>query len=347
MNKPITKLVVLHADHYEPNGNGIIIDGVKKTTNEYVKEKLDRFESLDWGTVPIKPTLFVHLPIVVSNRLEVIELIYNKKTELLLAHLQNLKKIGFDDIQVHIHHENWTNNNLFRKSNPGYVPIESDQDRLRRFITMHRTLLHDHGLQVFSEPWFFVHGKWALNASDKEMCTIEDEIKVLYELGCRGDFTFPAGRRYCDPITKNSIMIDPSITGEHCYSTDNTITVNKNIDKSKFFIFNQPLPFPYTSVERIVKMKREEGTKNNYFLNQWIKDSTQINGVNYIKTCCHSMNDNFFLNEERTGFLKECDTPLMSEEYRGLLNQLREKCVKLGIELEYQTIKDFYKNNVA
>lgn len=342
MKDTIKKLVILHADHYEPNcgkyaGN--------KVYDEYMKEKMNIFESLEWNICPVKPTLFVHLPLVVKNVLGKIEIILNKKTELVLEHLKNLKKVGITDIQVHIHHENWTNNDVFKKNNPGHIPIETDQDRLRRFITIHRNLLADNGLQVFSDPWFFVHGKWALNASDTALCSIEDEIKVLYELGCRGDFTFPAGRSYCDPVTKNAIMMNPNTTGKQCYNTTNVVTVNKNIDPKMFFIYNQPLPVQYSSVERIVESKRKDGVKNNELINMWLTHSIQINGVNYIKTYCHSMNDIFFLNENKIDF-KECDTPLMTGTYRGLLKQLEEKCNKLGIELQYQTIKDFYKENV-
>ena len=347
MNGEIKKLVILHADHYEPNGNGIIVDGNKKTTDEYVKRKMDMFESLDWKVNPIRPTLFVNLPFVVANRLAKIELVINKKTELVLEHLKNLKKIGIDDVQVHVHHENWTNNDVFKKNNPGHVPIETDQDRLRKFITLHRTLLAEHGLQVFSDPWFFLHGTWALNASDTEICSIEDEIKVLYELGCRGDFTFPAGRKHCDPTAKSCIMMNPNITGKKCYNSVNNINVNNKIDPKMFFIYNHPLPFQYSSVEKIVDAKRKQGMKNNEVINMWLSYSTAINGVNYIKTHCHSMNDVFFLNRDQTEFEKICDTPLMSGEYRGLLNQLGEKCSKLGIELQFQTIKDFYKENVS
>jgi hypothetical protein len=347
MNGEIKKLVVLHADHYEPNGNGIIVDGNKKTTDEYVKRKMDIFESLDWSVNRVKPTLFVHLPMSVNNRLGKMEIIVNKKTELMLEHLKNLKKVGIDDIQVHIHHENWTNNDVFKRNNPGHVPIETDQDRLRKFITLHRTLLAENGLQVFSDPWFFVHGKWALNAADTEICSIEDEIKVLYKLGCRGDFTFPAGRKSYDPATKNAMLMNPNLTGRMCYNTANNISVNKNIDPKMFFIYNQSLPVQYASIEHIVKSKREGGIKNNEFINMWLLHSISINGVNYIKTHCHSMNDIFFLNEDKTDFRKKCDTPLMSEEYRGLLKQLQDKCTKLGIELQYQTIKDFYNANVG
>lgn len=346
MNGEIKKLVILHADHYEPNGNGIIVDGNKKTTDEYVKQKMDIFESIDeWNVNKVKPTLFVHLPIVVKNILGKIEIIVNKKTELMLEHLKNLKKVGIDDIQVHIHHENWTNNDVFKRNNPGHVPIETDQDRLRKFITLHRTLLSDNGLQVFSDPWFFVHGKWALNAADTEICNIEDEIKVLYELGCRGDFTFPAGRKQYDPVTKNAVMINPNITGKHCYCVENVVSVNKKIDQKMFFIYNQPLPVKYASLENIVEEKKK-GAKNSEIINMWLSHSISINGVNYIKTHCHSMNDVFFLNDNRTHF-KSCSTPLLSGEYRGLLNQLGERCARLGIELQFQTIKDFYKENVS
>jgi hypothetical protein len=59
------------------------------------------------------------------------------------------------------------------------------------------TLRHDTGAPL--EKWAFVHGMWALNGSDRTVCQIDIEMEILMEHGCWGDFTFPAGRRHCDP----------------------------------------------------------------------------------------------------------------------------------------------------
>ena len=55
--------------------------------------------------------------------------------------------------------------------------------------------------------WAFIHGNWCLaNARrDGQMCGVDDELPLLYELGCYADFTFPAARDESQPGIVNAI----------------------------------------------------------------------------------------------------------------------------------------------
>jgi len=102
------------------------------------------------------------------------------------------------DIQLHIHHEYYTATTAHTDpeaaawfSSP--LGRSLDERRLELAIRLNREIsARETGRN--SVRWFFVHGHWALNASDPSSCTITNEIEILLRNGCRGDFTFPAGR---------------------------------------------------------------------------------------------------------------------------------------------------------
>jgi len=49
------------------------------------------------------------------------------------------------------------------------------------------------------DRWAFVHGNWALAASDPTICTVESELAIIMRHGGFGDFSFPAGRPHTFP----------------------------------------------------------------------------------------------------------------------------------------------------
>lgn len=85
------------------------------------------------------------------------------------------------DVELHLHHENDT------------------ADNLKRTLSEFATLLHEeHGL-LRKDPvtgkvvWAFIHGNWALDNSmpDGTFCGVDDEITALLEAGCYVDMTMP------------------------------------------------------------------------------------------------------------------------------------------------------------
>jgi hypothetical protein len=326
----INKLVVLHADHYELDSSGVDKISV-------IKKKIETFETFDWNSVPIKPTLFSHFPMRIENRDTKISLSVTPSATLMLEHLRRMKKKYNTDIQIHVHHERWTNSSLFKHD----VNIESDEERFIQYIKFMKSLFIEYELHNENQNWFFVHGCWSLNASDEEMCRIENEIKILYSLGCRGDFTFPSSRKHCSPMYSVPFVVDPLLVGKKCYDGLYHDFVIDKIDKSKFFIFNQPLENTYTSLEHVI-----EELKQNQFdtvIGKWITGSVEINGVNYIKTHCHSANDKFFLNNDKI-FLKKNKSPILLSEYKELLKRLSQYCGNKNIILEFKTISNFYND---
>lgn len=99
-----------------------------------------------------------------------------------LAKLSDLCARGFGEIEIHLHHEDDTSENL------------------RRTLTDFAQTLHqEHGAlaidpQTNQPVYAFIHGNWALDNSHPQghWCGVNDELIVLNETGCYADFTFPS-----------------------------------------------------------------------------------------------------------------------------------------------------------
>ena len=99
-----------------------------------------------------------------------------------LNQIAALCREGFGEIEVHLHHDNDTAAGL--------------REKLTRFVA---TLHERHGAlpvdPVTGQPAFgFIHGNWCLDNSrgDGRWCGVNDELRVLGELGCYADFTLPS-----------------------------------------------------------------------------------------------------------------------------------------------------------
>ncbi len=99
--------------------------------------------------------------------------------------LATLAKGGFGEVEVHLHHDNDTAATL----RPQLVQTLTDLAR------------HGH---ISRGPdgryqWAFIHGNWSLANSrpDGRWCGVDDELPLLFELGCYADFTFPSAPDGC------------------------------------------------------------------------------------------------------------------------------------------------------
>jgi hypothetical protein len=107
--------------------------------------------------------------------------------------LAEIKRAGFGDVDIHIHHDGEGQQNFV--------------DRMSGYI---ETLVGRHGLLRMSggRPVFgFIHGNWALDNSrpDGRYCGLNNEITLLRDLGCYADFTMPSGNSPTQARTVNTI----------------------------------------------------------------------------------------------------------------------------------------------
>lgn len=127
--------------------------------------------------------------------------------------LEQLCRRGYGEIEVHLHHDNDTADGL--------------REKIRRFTA----LLHGtHGALPLDrrsgQPTFgFIHGNWALDNSrrDGRWCGVNDELRVLAELGCYADFTLPSAPSDTQTAKVNSIYYatdDPCAPRSHDCGVD-------------------------------------------------------------------------------------------------------------------------------
>ena len=91
-----------------------------------------------------------------------------------------MMRLGIGDVEVHLHHDADTSAGFAERVCVFTEALHSRHGLLRR---------HD-GKLAFG----FIHGNWALDNGrpDGRWCGVNDEIRVLRDLGCYADFTMPA-----------------------------------------------------------------------------------------------------------------------------------------------------------
>ena len=96
--------------------------------------------------------------------------------------LAELCRQGFGEVEVHLHHDNDTADNL-RRALLDYKHLLAEQHGL---LARHRT--------TGEITYGFIHGNWALCNSrpDGCWCGVNNELDILRETGCYADMTMPS-----------------------------------------------------------------------------------------------------------------------------------------------------------
>ncbi|WP_445428843.1 hypothetical protein [Alishewanella sp. HL-SH05] len=134
-----------------------------------------------------------------------------------LAKLSDLCARGFGEIEIHLHHDNDTAENL-SKTLTGFAKILHEQ---------HGALpLNPTTGQI---QYAFIHGNWSLDNSlpDGKHCGVNNELKVLKETGCYIDMTLPCAPSPAQTSKINSIYYATGQDGK-CKSHNNGIDVEVN-----------------------------------------------------------------------------------------------------------------------
>jgi len=165
--EPVTLLLCV-CDHFEPKLGGEPPDVARQRVKRWVEEYPKLFGNFrDSDGRPPRHTFFYPA--------EEYEPEY-------LDDLAKLCRAGFGEVEIHLHHDNDTEENL-----------------RRTLLEFKKTLHERHGLLSRDErtgeiTYGFIHGNWALNnsRSDGKCCGVDNELDVLRETGCYADFTLPS-----------------------------------------------------------------------------------------------------------------------------------------------------------
>ena len=134
--------------------------------------------------------------------------------------LADLCHAGYGEVEIHLHHDNDTPENL-----------------RRTLLDYKQRLYEQHGLlstnkQSGEISYGFIHGNWALDNSrpDGRWCGVNNEITILQETGCYADFTLPSAPSDTQTRKVNSIYYaidDPAKPKSHDWGLDAEVEKNR------------------------------------------------------------------------------------------------------------------------
>ncbi len=246
------------------------------------------------------------------------------------------------DTQLHIHHETWTQRDARLR------PLDEVGDWLAARSTPHRDarrfeayLRHVVGWigeargRPFSD-WGFVHGKWALNGSDRSVCQIDSEMEILLRHGCRGDFTFPAGRPHCDPAVPRPFACRPVSCAK---GYDSPLAQprplggdRRTLGPDRMFIWSSGVAHENASVDIYAPWIARRAARPTWTVARWFRDGAVIDGTLFVKTHAHSMAAPYWHN-------RAPQFPLASPLVTAVFEALARRCDAHQLDLEYWSVR--------
>lgn len=146
-----------------------------------------------------------------------------------LATLARMAHSGLGEVEFHYHHDGDTS------------------ETLRKDLSASIAAYNRRGLLLLSgnpprTSFGFIHGDWALdNSAGGRYCGVNDELTILRELGCWGDFTMPSANE-CQTRKINSVYYaidDPNNPKSHDTGID--VTVGTKPPGNGLFMMQGPL----------------------------------------------------------------------------------------------------------
>jgi hypothetical protein len=192
-----------------------------------------------------------------------------------LDQLRDLCEAGFGDVEIHLHHDDDT------------------EDGLREKLSSFREILFNrHGL-LRRDPesgeivYGFIHGNWALCNSrpDGRWCGVNDELTILRETGCYADFTMPSAPEFTQTRIVNSIYYassGPQRPKSHDRGTAAALGVASPLNH--LLMVQGPLTFDWRNRTRGIMPRIENGDLLHrrpptlQRLEQWLRCGVHVGG---------------------------------------------------------------------
>jgi hypothetical protein len=353
----VSSLVYFHTDHFEPwrpigSAPAVGIEAV-----ENIHEFLRATERIDFArrlTLFYKPHLNYALrhdrELMRADPADLVGFLPRTEFEERVgqAGMGAVIERSQHEIQVHIHHEYYTATRVH--TDPAAIewfasPLGRmlDDRRLELAIRLNREIIARETGQPM-DRWFFVHGQWALNASDESACTITNEIEILQRSGCCGDFTFPAGRRqvnpsmnapyFCRPVNERKGYDRPEAEPELALG-------NRAAASSKFFIWASAASGQQSSIDTIAEAGRRHIANIGKAAENLVDNSYVGDGRLFIKTHAHSMHSHYFEHMRSPVF------PHQHPDVQALLSVIFDAALQAGLEVEFLTASEVYERLVT
>lgn len=337
-----------HADHYEPWSSGIHEQSARGVERFAEMSRTSRFGgrmSLFYCVfVPYSLDLIRTGPGRRAGERDAVVFRPRTKEQEALARkvIAGLFEPGFHEAHLHVHHEFWTRNDSHfepevSKWVNAHSNAEMDRDRLDlAFGLCKETISREIGRPF--DRWGFVHGNWALAASDPSICTVESELGIIMRHGGFGDFSFPAGRPHCDPALEVPFTCRP-IEAKRAYddpaSDPRPLTSGSRVlSPKRFFIWNSPIKAQYSSLDYYSESNRDLFKNPSRILEQWLANSVAYGSDLFIKTHAHSMKWEYEIH--KPGSL----IPHLYPDVVTIFEELLRVCDLAGVEFRPVTVNE-------
>ncbi|MFQ3192103.1 MAG: hypothetical protein ACI936_003254 [Paraglaciecola sp.] len=189
-----------------------------------------------------------------------------------LAKISDLCARGFGEIEVHLHHEDDTSDNL-RKT-------------LERFTT---DLHEKHGAFTYNQKlgkynYSFIHGNWSLcnSRKDGKLCGVNDELIILKETGCYADYTYPSAPSDTQTSKINSIYYATDKPGQSKSHDDGVDVEVDGKQSGDLMIIQGPLALNFKRLKKKIFPQIENADvrrsmpPTNDRVDLWVKTGVQV-----------------------------------------------------------------------
>lgn len=353
--RAITRVVYFHTDHFEPWRT---FDGRRALGPENARD-LERFANEmaahEYGrrlTLFIKP----HLNFALRRGADIRHATSDddlgfidrtpQEIEAARAALSPIIDRTGIEFQLHVHHENYTSNavNTVVGTDIGkYLATPRgaahDAARFALAVRLNLDILQQEVGRSFAR-WFFIHGHWALNASDDQDCRIVDEIRILQQLGCLGDFTCPAGRPNVDPRHEVPYLALP-VAAPKGYDTRAADPVpiagaGQAVARQRFLVWASAIKHGAASIDHSSEFVRRRGDDLETAAAKLIDQSYLHDGTLYVKTHSHSVHPAYSDGRAPACF------PHAYPATRDLLGLTFDAAADGGAEIAFLTTSEVY-----
>ena len=202
-----------------------------------------------------------------------------------LAQLKHLVERGFGEVELHLHHSCDTPESLKKKLYEG-LPYFHKYGFMRPVA--------DGTAGCFA----FIHGNWSLNnACGDKLCGVDNEIELLMDAGCYGDFTFPALYSPAQPRMINSIYYVNKDCFKTGYFKGREAALRQSARNDEFMIFQGPLTvnwkdwrFRWHPALENGDIGRDDSHSKPVRIDVWVRKAIHVKGRPewiFVKVFCH------------------------------------------------------------
>ncbi|QDU38391.1 hypothetical protein Mal4_27180 [Maioricimonas rarisocia] len=220
----VTDVFIAICDHFEPECYGVSHERAIERVSRWVSDYPKRFsEFRDSSGRPPQHTFFFPAD---EYRPEYLDM------------LAELCAAGFGDVDIHLHHDDDTPENL-------RTTLAEFRDTL---FYRHNLLRRDE--RTGEIVYGFIHGNWALCNSrpDGRWCGVDQELSILRETGCYADFTMPSAPSDTQTSTINSIYYARDLAGERkSHDTGIRARVGQQAPDDHLLMIQGPLELDWTN----------------------------------------------------------------------------------------------------